>query len=58
MSDTTTSQYKLAITLGVPDGMARGFYSDLKLYKEHVKNQQTALALMNLNGGGRFIPSN
>ncbi len=33
MSDTTSSIYRTAIQLGVPDGMARSFRGDLKTFK-------------------------
>jgi len=45
MADSTSGIYRTAIQLGVPDGMARAFKEDLKLFKPAWREAKTLLEL-------------
>ena len=49
MSDTSSTLYRTAIQLGVPDGMARGFREELKAFKPQWRQ---ANALLNMGALG------
>ncbi len=52
MSDTSSSIYHTAMTKGIPDGMARGFRANLKLFKPYWRQAQMAQSLLALGHGG------
>ena len=54
MEDTTSEKYKLAISRGIPDGLARGFRKDLRRFKPVFRNTEAAsVGLMALRTAGR-----
>lgn len=54
MEDTASERYKLAISQGIPDGLARGFRKDLRRFKPVFRNTTAASAgLMALQTSGR-----
>lgn len=45
MEDVSTTMYRVAIQMGVPDALARRFKSDLKLFKPEWRQAKALLGL-------------
>lgn len=51
MEDNTSPEYRQAVQVGVPASFAKGFRSDLRLFKPEWKESEATSALVGMAGG-------